>query len=340
MNWSIRKVNQLRVAERVRAMGLGLLFVGSSLWMSCFLGCGTTKSVTATEQLLMSDAVDATVSQIDFRPLSGYKIFLDTTYMSSAGKSIPGVPMTHNLVTSDYVISSLRQQLTAAGCMLVDTKDLAEIICEARVGALGTDGHNMTYGLPASNVLSSASTLITATPSLPIIPELSIAKKEVKSAAAKVAVFAYDRETREPLWQSGVAQAGSNAKDSWFMGVGPIQQGTIYRGTRFAGDGIGTGGSSNDEYPLSQTANGVEHRSQVTFAHPIFSKSQDGVITERIAKDEVSGDSKGSDGKGVAAKLTSDSKRSGATPNASPSTSPNASPSNLPSASKPAGAPK
>ncbi|MFM8398981.1 MAG: hypothetical protein ACKOAH_14210, partial [Pirellula sp.] len=26
-----------------------------------------------------------------------------------------------------------------------------------------------------------------------------------------MAVFAYDRETREPLWQSGIAQAGSNA---------------------------------------------------------------------------------------------------------------------------------
>lgn len=113
------------------------------------------------------------------------------------------------------------------------------------------------------------------------------------------------------------------------MGVGPIQQGTIYRGTRFAGDGIGTGGSSNDEFPLSQTPNGVEHRSQVTFAHPMFSKSQDGVITERIAKDEASGDGKVGDskvgeGKGVAAKLTSDSKR----------------PAVSPSASKPAGAQK
>lgn len=297
--------------------------LGWLLFASCFLlwipGCGTTKSVTATEQLLMSDAVDSTVSQIDFRPLSGYKIFLDTTYMSSAGKSIPGVPMPHNLVTSDYVISSLRQQLTAAGCMLVDTKDTADIICEARVGALGTDGHNMTYGLPASNFLSSASTLITSAPSLPTIPELSIAKKETKSAAAKVAVFAYDRETREPLWQSGVAQAGSNAKDSWFLGIGPIQQGSIYRGTRFAGSGLASRGESNDEYPLAQTPNGVEHRSQVTFAHPMFSEGADGVVTERLAKENQGkgGDTVGEkdvvgSGKGVPARLTSDPKRAAA----------------------------
>jgi hypothetical protein len=238
-------------------------------------GCGTTKSVTATEQLLMSDAVDSTVSKMDFRPLSGYKIYLDTQYIAPAGKPIPGIPMQANLVTSDYVVSALRQQLTAAGCMLVDTKDNAEIICEARCGALGTDGHNVTYGLPASNFLSSASMIVPNSPPIPIIPELSVAKREVKSAAAKVAVFAYDRETREPLWQSGVAQAGSNARDTWILGIGPIQYGTIYRGTRFAGKRIGASRLRDDEAVAMDTANGIDHRSQYIFAGQIFSGNRD-----------------------------------------------------------------
>lgn len=234
-------------------------------------GCGTTKSVTATEQLLMSDAVDSTVSKMDFRPLSGYKVFLDTQYIAPAGKPIPGVPMNANLVTSDYVVSALRQQLTAAGCMLVDTKDNAEIICEARCGALGTDGHNVTYGLPATNALSSASVFVPNTPPIPMIPELSVAKREVKSAAAKIAVFAYDRETREPLWQSGVAQAGSNARDTWILGVGPIQYGSIYRGTRFAGRRIGASRLLADEAIAADTRNGIDHRSQHVFASQLFS---------------------------------------------------------------------
>lgn len=236
----------------------------------CLPGCGTTKSVTATEQLLMSDAVDTTISKIDFRPLAGYKVFLDTTYVVSAGKAIPGVPVPFNLVNSDYVISGLRQQLTAAGCMLVDTKDNAEIICEARCGALGTDGNNVTYGLPASNLLSSASSMIASAPPIPTIPEISIAKREMKSAAAKIAVFAYDRETREPLWQSGVAQAGSNARDTWFLGMGPLQYGTIYNGTRFAGKRVGRRKLVNDELPAAKLANGIDHRGQHVFASQLF----------------------------------------------------------------------
>lgn len=241
------------------------------------IGCGATKSFTATEQLLMSDAVDSTISKMDFRPLSGHKVFLDTTYVSAAGKVIPGVPMTPNLVTSDYIISGLRQQLTAAGCMLVDSKESADIICEARCGALGTDGHSVTYGMPANNFLSTASSVIPGSPALPTIPELSVAKREMKSAAAKVSVFAYDRETREPLWQSGIAQAGSSARDTWILGVGPLQYGTIYNGTRFAGKRLNSrrSSSSADTNQLAAQSNGVDHRKRFLFANKILNKTPD-----------------------------------------------------------------
>lgn len=260
------------IMQRIERSSWGLVLIAIAI-LGFLPGCGTTKSVTATEQLLMSDAVDSTVSKMDFRPLSGYKVYLDTQYIAPAGKPIPGIPMQANLVTSDYVVSALRQQLTAAGCMLVDTKDTAEIICEARCGALGTDGHNVTYGLPANNFLSSAAFLVPNTPPLPMIPELSVAKREVKSAAAKIAIFAYDRETREPLWQSGVAQAGSNARDTWILGIGPIQYGSIYRGTRFAGKRISAGQLRDDDGVAIETSNGIDHRSQYVFAGQIFSGS-------------------------------------------------------------------
>ncbi|MFM8187700.1 MAG: DUF6655 family protein [Pirellula sp.] len=288
--------------------------------VGCFLacvaasnGCGTTKSVTATEQLLMSDAVDSTISKIDFRPLTGYKVFLDTTYMASAGKPIPGVPMQANLVTSDYVISSIRQQLTAAGCQIVDSKETADIICEARCGALGTDGHNVTYGIPAINIFGGASTLIATAPALPSIPEISFAKKDVKSAASKIAVFAYDRETREPLWQSGIAQAGSNAKDTWFLGIGPIQQGTIYRGPRFAGRRIGRDRVLNDEVPRGDSPNGIDPRTQITFANPLFQPADEEILPsedsqEKIASGAATAKEPYGAKKGVKAKLASDVK--------------------------------
>lgn len=200
------------------------------LLVALMAGCGQTRTRTATDQLLMSDAVDRTVSQIDFRPLSGQKIFFDVSYI----KTVKGVLF----VNADYVICSLRQQMLAAGCLLQEDKATAEYIVEARIGALGTDGHEVTYGIPASTGLSSAASLLPNAPPIPMIPEISIARKNDHRGAAKIALFAYHRETRRPIWQSGVAVSTSDAKEAWVFGAGPIQYGTIYDGTRFAGDRI------------------------------------------------------------------------------------------------------
>ena len=237
------------------------------LLIALLAGCGTTKSYTATEQLLMSDAVDSSISKIDFRPLTGHKVFLDVTYLSSARPS-PANP-NPALVQSDYVISSLRQQMMAAGCYLVDSKNEAELVCEARIGALGTDGHAVTYGLPASNLLSSASSAFTGTPSLPTIPEISFAKKELKSAASKVAVFAYTKDTRQPVWQSGIEQARSNSRDTWILGVGPIQRGSIYTQTQFAGSSLS--GKTYDSFSANDKPkpDAVDFRQSYSFASEI-----------------------------------------------------------------------
>ncbi len=190
-------------------------------------GCGTTKQRTATEQLLMSDAVDRTIAQIDFRPLARQTVFLDTQYI----KNVKG----NGFVNAEYVISALRQQMTAAGCLLEDEREKADFVVEGRMGTLGTDGHEVTYGVPANTGLANAAALVSNAPTIPLIPEISVAKKEDMMGAAKIALFAFHRETRQPVWQSGVAIATNNAKDVWICGAGPFQFGTIYEGTQFAG---------------------------------------------------------------------------------------------------------
>ncbi|HBE66746.1 MAG TPA: hypothetical protein DDW52_01225 [Planctomycetaceae bacterium] len=191
-------------------------------------GCGATKSYTATDQLLLSDAVDTTVSKIDFEPLRHHKVYLDVSYLKTQRSS--------NLIESDYVISSIRQQMVSNGVHLVESRETADVVAEARLGALGLDSHTVTYGVPSSNSLAAASSVFANAPVVPIIPELSVARHESKNGAVKIAVFAYDRETREPLWQSGIANSTSKARDTWVLGVGPFQRGTIYSRTRFAGD--------------------------------------------------------------------------------------------------------
>jgi len=198
--------------------------------LAALVGCGQTRVRSATDQLLMSDAVDRTIARIDFGPLSGKTVFLDTTYL----KPVKGLLF----VNGDYVVSSLRQQMVAAGCLLQEDKASAEFIIEGRVGALGTDGHEVTYGIPASTGLSNAASLLANAPPIPMIPEISVARKNDYRGAAKIALFAYHRETRRPVWQSGVTVSASDAKEAWVFGAGPIQYGTIFDGTRFAGDQV------------------------------------------------------------------------------------------------------
>jgi hypothetical protein len=216
---------ELPMYETAKRYGLpGCLLLAA---MTLLTGCGTTKTRTATEQLLMSDAVDRTIARIDFRPLAHQTVYLDTTYVNA----VKGV----GFVNSDYMISALRQQMTAAGCLLEDKAEEADYVVEARIGALGTDGHEVIYGIPANTGLAQAATLVPSAPPVPLIPEISVAKKEDLMGAAKIALFAYHRETRQPVWQSGVAVATNNAKDAWIFGAGPFQFGTIYEGTRIAG---------------------------------------------------------------------------------------------------------
>ncbi len=190
-------------------------------------GCGATQQRAGTEQLLLSDAVDRSVDRIDLSVLRGQTVFLDDSYI----EPVKG----NGYVTSSYIISALRQKLITSGCLLKAMPNEADYIVEARVGALGTDAVEVTYGIPASNAIGAAASLITAAPVAPAIPEISFGKRNGALSTSKVVAFAYHRESGEPVWQSGAAVAKSDAKDSWLFGAGPWQNGSIYDGTQFAG---------------------------------------------------------------------------------------------------------
>src|SRR5947207_15668845 len=74
-------------------------------------GCGTTKwsdsPRTATEQLLVSDAVDRAISEIDFSALANKNVYLDTRFIITA-------------LDQNYVTSTLRQHMLASGCIIKD----------------------------------------------------------------------------------------------------------------------------------------------------------------------------------------------------------------------------
>jgi hypothetical protein len=127
------------------------------------------------------------------------------------------------------VVSSLRQHLLASGCILQEDRSQASYVVEARSGGIGTDRHQMLIGVPEMNVPS----LLPGQPTL--IPEIPLAKRTEQKGVAKLAVFAYNRRTGRPVWQSGVVRMVSTSKDTWLLGAGPFRQGTIGDGTEFAG---------------------------------------------------------------------------------------------------------
>ncbi len=252
------------------------------------VGCGTTREYHATEQLVMSDAVDRSIGSLDFRPLAGRKVYLDTSYL----RHVKG----QGFVNSEYVTSALRQQIVAAGCLLQDANQEADVIIEARIGTLGSDDHRVTFGVPENNAISSTASLIPGAPNIPSIPEIAVARRQAREAAAKIACFAYDRQSRRPIWQSGVNHSLATARDTWVMGVGPFQGGTIREQTKLAGSQFKFGAKSAtgspaqffDRPPVDYTAETRFQQGWPIFDHGGVSTDMIGVPESEIAEETSS----------------------------------------------------
>ena len=196
------------------------------LLTTCLAGCGTTRFTdtrrSATEQLLVSGAIDRAVDAIDCSPLADKKVHLDMACKAPSDDQ-------------QYLIGTIRQKLLASGCVLQDKKTDADLVIEARVGAVGTDSNQVIFGVPATQVPQELAALSSSPLSVPSIPEIPIVKKQAQRGVAKVGLFAYDRKTGEAYWQSGASPVDATASEIWVIGAGPWQWGTIYDIPKFAG---------------------------------------------------------------------------------------------------------
>jgi hypothetical protein len=197
-------------------------------------GCGTVKQTgtarTGTEQLLLTNAWDRAVQKVDFRPLTGVPVFLDTANVTA--------------VDQGWVVSSLRQAMLTQGVLLRQKAEQAQFIVEARVGAYGTDSYNWMFGIPQTTIPQTITGMPAGT-----IPEMSFAKSSDQHAVAKLALFAYDRSSGQLVWTSGTQLEESNAKDRYVGGIGPIQSGSIRGGTEFVGIKMPLGADESDSKP-------------------------------------------------------------------------------------------
>lgn len=240
-------------------------------------GCGTTRISdtlrTGTEQLLLSTAIERAINDMDFSSLNGKAVYFDPQYLK--GVSDEG-----------YIISSMRQRLLAEGALLKANRDDATYVVEARAGTVGTNRQDVLIGIPQVNLPTGA--LMAGTPS--VIPEVPFAKKTQQRGIVKLAAFAYNQETGQAVWQSGTYPITADSRDTWILGTGPFQRGSIYAGTNLAGNSF----FSRKSKDLRVPAPGMS----VTAGNS-FPEDPQLIAAAKIAKAEKKDKDKGKDG-GVA----------------------------------------
>ena len=198
------------------------LMVGA---MMAIGGCGTTRMSdtlrTGTEQLLLSAAIDRSINAMEFDVLADKDVYFDPQFLK--GVSDEG-----------YIVSSIRQRLLAEGVFLKASREEATYVVEARAGSIGTNRQDVLIGVPQTSLPAGA--LAAGAPS--VIPEIPFAKKTHQKGVAKIAVFAYNQVTGQALWQSGAVPITADARDTWVLGTGPFQRGSIYNGNSFLGQRV------------------------------------------------------------------------------------------------------
>jgi hypothetical protein len=233
------------------------MLAGSALVLAGVLttGCGTVKTTgtvrSGTEQLLLTNAWDSALQKVDFRPLTGVPVYLDTANINAS-------------IDQGWIVSSLRQTMLQQGVLLRPKPEQAQWIVEARVGAYGTDEHNLLIGIPQTTIPATITGIPQGT-----LPEIPLAKRSEQQAIAKLALFAYDRSSGQIVWNSGTLLDTANSKNVYVAGVGPIQSGSIRGGTEFVGIKLPRTSDATPRDPNSPEA----ARSAVPFSTPPLRQS-------------------------------------------------------------------
>ena len=179
---------------------LVLVFATASL-----VGCGTTKfsdtGRTATEQLLISSAMEDVVDEYDYSRLAGLKVH---------------IKIANSTTDSDYLKSLIRQQLAANGAFVRDALDDADYVLEVAPGTVGTNRYELMYGIPETSIPAIGTLAATS------IPEFALVKRTDQKAQVKLNMWAYNKTTGAIVWQSGLKTKSSNIRDRWIFGAGPF----------------------------------------------------------------------------------------------------------------------
>ncbi|MGV3774596.1 MAG: DUF6655 family protein [Verrucomicrobiales bacterium] len=173
-------------------------------------GCVQTRITeperSGVEQLLISTASDQAVEKMDVSFLSGRRVFVDRQFFEAYDE--------------EYVLGSIRDHMSRNGALLVEDSDSADIIVEARSGALSTDSSSSVIGFPSTSLpIPLAGNFAT--------PELALLKTQKQYSTAKFALLAYERESRRHMHSSGPVTGFANHHYYTVLGLIKFNKTTI-----------------------------------------------------------------------------------------------------------------
>ncbi len=163
----------------------------------------TQPAQSVGEQLLLSTAIDRTLSELDMEAigrLKGFKVYLSTTYLRA--------------LDQEYLIGSLRDLLFSSGVLVVDDPEQAQMIVEVRSGANSLDSATVTAGIAEDQALPNP---VTGAPVA--LPELALFKKENNVSVTTVALVAYHANTRVHVFSSGTLLGGAYDRHYQILGL-------------------------------------------------------------------------------------------------------------------------
>jgi len=163
----------------------------------------TQPAQSVGEQLLLSTAIDRTLSELDMEAigrLKGFKVYLSTTYLKA--------------LDQEYLIGSLRDLLFSSGVLVVDDPVQAQMIVEVRSGANSLDSSTVTAGIAEDQALPNP---VTGAPVA--LPELALFKKENNVSVTTVALVAYHADTRVHVFSSGTLLGGAYDRHYQILGL-------------------------------------------------------------------------------------------------------------------------
>ena len=150
-------------------------FMALILAMVALGACTTTRETSpqrsATEQLLISTAVDRAVERMDLKIPQGTKVFLDAEQLEgSDGK---------------YATGAMKDRLLRGGANLVADRGKADAVVEIRAGALSIDDKQTLFGIGSFDVP------VPLAGQAAKIPEIALYKQKERVGVAKIAAIGY-----------------------------------------------------------------------------------------------------------------------------------------------------